>query len=92
MKKKVTRHDENLNRLARIEGQVRGLQRMIAEGEYCIDILTQIQATRSALKAVGNRILEKHIQHCLAHAVTSGTEKEVTEKIEEIMTLLRKSA
>jgi len=64
--------DAYLQRLRRIEGQVRGLQRMIDEDEYCIDILTQISAATKALQAVALGLLEEHIGHCVAQAVAEG--------------------
>jgi DNA-binding FrmR family transcriptional regulator len=87
-----TRHDENLNRLARIEGQVRGIHRMVGEGAYCIDIVTQIQAAQAALGAVSRRILGKHIKHCVADAVTSESVSETDKKIDELMAVLVKSS
>ena len=68
MKKHHTTHIENKARLARIEGQVRAVGRMIDGGEYCIDIITQIQAARSALQSVSKIILEKHLKHCVVAA------------------------
>lgn len=59
-------------RLRRIEGQVRGLQRMVDEDQYCIDILTQISATTKALQAVALELLEDHLGHCVAHAMEAG--------------------
>ncbi len=64
--------DEYLRRLRRVEGQVRGLQRMVQEDVYCIDILTQVSAATKALQAVALGLLEEHISHCVAEAVTSG--------------------
>ena len=92
MKDHTIRHDENLKRLARVEGQVRGLQRMITDGEYCIDIITQIHAVRAALKAVSDRIMEKHINHCLADAAQTQDEADLKQKIEEIMILVKRSS
>jgi len=86
-----TKHHENLNRLARIEGQVRGIGRMVEEDEYCIDIITQIQAVQSALSAVGRRILRKHIEHCLVEAVRRKSKTDADTKIEELMTVLKRS-
>lgn len=83
-----TQHKENLVRLARVDGQVRGIRRMIEEGEYCVDILTQIQATRSALQAIGRRILKKHLEHCVADAMKQGDAVDAAEKMDEIMKLL----
>ena len=59
-------------RLRRIEGQVRGLQRMVDEDQYCIDILTQISAATSALRAVAVELLEDHLGHCVTHAIEDG--------------------
>ena len=59
-------------RLRRVEGQVRGLQRMVDEDQYCIDVLTQISATTRALQAVALELLEDHLGHCVAHAIETG--------------------
>ena len=64
--------DAVLKRLRRIEGQVRGLQRMVEEEKYCIDILTQISAATSALRAVALELLEDHLGHCVTHAIEAG--------------------
>ena len=64
--------DVVLKRLRRIEGQVRGLQRMVDEDKYCIDVLTQISAVNSALRAVALELLEDHLGHCVAGAVAGG--------------------
>ncbi|MDX3661397.1 metal-sensitive transcriptional regulator [Streptomyces sp. ID05-26A] len=69
-------------RLRRIEGQVRGLQRMIENDEYCIDVLTQISAATRALQAVSLGLLEEHLKHCVSQAMTEGGTT-ATEKIEE---------
>ena len=71
-----------LKRLRRIEGQVRGLQRMVEEGRYCIDILEQISAATRALQSVALQLLEGHMGHCVAEAVKSGGD-EATEKLSE---------
>ena len=89
-KRHKTTHEENLTRLARIEGQVRGISRMVEEGAYCVDIITQIQATGSALKAVGRQILQKHIEHCVGDAVKSKSEADIAKKIDEIMVILKR--
>jgi DNA-binding FrmR family transcriptional regulator len=86
--KHKTTHEENLDRLARAEGQVRGIRRMIEEGAYCIDIINQIQAAQSALGAIAKRILEKHIDHCVSDAMRSGSKEEAGEKCEELMSVL----
>ena len=84
-------HGANLARLARVEGQVRAITRMVEEGEYCIDIITQIQAAQSALGAIGRRILRKHIEHCVVDAMRGKVKRESDTKINELMTVLRRS-
>ncbi len=64
--------DAVVKRLRRIEGQVRGVQRMVEDDAYCIDVLTQISATTKALQAVALELLEDHLGHCVAHAVAKG--------------------
>ncbi|MGM1064711.1 metal-sensitive transcriptional regulator [Saccharothrix sp. Mg75] len=66
------RRDDHLKRLRRIEGQVRGLQRMVEDDEYCIDVLTQISAATKALQAVSLGLLDEHLKHCVAEAVAEG--------------------
>lgn len=78
----------HLKRLSRIEGQVRGLGRMVEEDRYCIDIVTQIAAVRAALARVEENILQDHIAHCVAHAMKSGDANEQRKKIEELMEVL----
>lgn len=63
---------DHLTRLRRIEGQMRGLQRMIEEDKYCIDVLTQIASATKALQSVAVRLLDEHLHHCVAEAVASG--------------------
>ncbi|MDD7587155.1 MAG: metal-sensitive transcriptional regulator [Corynebacterium glucuronolyticum] len=75
--------DRYLARLKRIEGQVRGIQRMIDEDKYCIDILTQVSAVNSALKGVGLQLLDDHMRHCVKNAVIQGDE-EANEKFKEV--------
>ena len=72
-----------LARLKRIEGQVRGLHRMVDEDEYCIDVLTQISAVQSALKGVALALLDDHMQHCVLHAAQRGGD-EAVEKLDEV--------
>ena len=74
--------DEYLKRLRRIEGQVRGLQRMVEEDKYCIDILTQVSAATKALQSVALGLMEDHLSHCVAQAVTEGGDV-ATEKVRE---------
>lgn len=84
--------DDYLKRLRRIEGQVRGLQRMVEEDKYCIDILTQISAATRALQSVAVGLLEEHIGHCVADAVNTGgpeAEAKVKEASAAIARLVR---
>ncbi len=75
--------DQYLKRLRRIEGQVRGIQRMIDEDTYCIDVLTQLSAVTKALQSVGIGLLEEHIGHCVLHAAAEGDEAAAKEKVAE---------
>lgn len=86
----TTKHSENLTRLSRIEGQIKGVKRMIGDGEYCIDIITQIQAARAALQSVSKTILEKHLKHCVADALDENNAATIDEKLEEIMTVIKR--
>jgi DNA-binding FrmR family transcriptional regulator len=70
------------DRLRRIEGQVRGLQRMVEEDTYCIDILTQLNSANAALKAVGMGLLDAHVRHCVRESIEQG---QGDEKVEELM-------
>jgi CsoR family transcriptional regulator, copper-sensing transcriptional repressor len=74
--------DNYAKRLRRIEGQVRGIARMIEEDKYCIDVLTQISAANSALRSVALNLLDEHLGHCVTHAVAEGGE-EAEEKLAE---------
>ncbi|WP_281392410.1 metal-sensing transcriptional repressor [Salicibibacter cibi] len=78
--------DKVNNRLKRIEGQVRGIQKMVEDDRYCVDILVQISAIQSALDNVGFAITERHIKHCVSDAIKQGEGKET---IEELMTVLK---
>ena len=77
-----------LKRLSRIEGQVRGLGRMVEEERYCIDMVTQIAAVRAALARVEEEILHDHIAHCVEHAIASGDADEQRQKVAELMEVL----
>lgn len=77
-----------LNRLRRIEGQVRGLARMIEEDRYCIDVLMQVRAARAALARVEATMLQDHLNHCIEHAITSGNASEQRKKAAELIELL----
>ena len=74
-----------VKRLHRIEGQVRGIEKMVADDRYCIDILTQIAAVTTALDVVAEKILEGHVNHCVAGALASGDEAAAAEKTRELL-------
>ncbi len=80
-----------LKRLNRIEGQVRGIARMVEEDRYCIDIVTQIAAVRAALRKAEEEVLRDHVGHCVAHAIRSGDPDEQAKKIDELMDVLARS-
>jgi CsoR family transcriptional regulator, copper-sensing transcriptional repressor len=75
-------------RLNRIEGQVRGLSRMVEQDRYCIDIVTQVAAVRAALRRLEEEILRDHVGHCVEHAVASGNKADQRRKIEELMAVV----
>ena len=81
-------HRDSLPRLRRIEGQVRGISRMIDEDRYCVDILTQLRAAQAALARVEQQVLRTHLEHCVEQALASGDAKEQRQKIEELMSVL----
>lgn len=81
-----------LNRLRRIEGQVRGVARMVEEDRYCIDILTQTQALRAALTKVEAELLRGHVDHCVRGAFASGDADDQQHKLEELVEILQRSA
>jgi CsoR family transcriptional regulator, copper-sensing transcriptional repressor len=74
-----------VNRLKRIEGQVRGIQKMVEDDRYCPDILVQISAINAALKKVGYQVAERHMKHCVSHAVTSGEGDAAIDELMEVM-------
>jgi DNA-binding FrmR family transcriptional regulator len=83
--------DAASKRLSRIEGQVRGLGRMVQEDRYCIDIVTQIAAVRSALRRLEEEILRDHVGHCVEHAVAAGNKADQRRKIEELMAVVSRA-
>ncbi|MCI1261864.1 MAG: metal-sensitive transcriptional regulator [Tetrasphaera jenkinsii] len=88
----VADKDQLGKRLRRIEGQVRGIEKMVEEDRYCIDVLTQISAIQSGLKAVALSLLDQHLAHCVVHAAREGGEEEarkLTEVSEAIARLVR---
>jgi CsoR family transcriptional regulator, copper-sensing transcriptional repressor len=80
------------NRLRRIEGQVRGLQRMVDEDAYCVDILTQVAAVQTALEQVAVNVLDGHVRHCVADAVANDGNGTADEKLDELMAAVRRFA
>lgn len=89
--KKNPDHADNLVALRRIEGQIRGVQKMIEDRKYCIDILTQIYAVKGALSSVEDKILEKHFSNCVTEAVKGASKKGTKEKLDEILKLIRQT-
>lgn len=87
-------HDKEalVRRLHRIEGQVRGIERMIAEDRYCIDVLTQISAVTTALESLAFRILDEHVNHCVAGALASGDPDEAASKSRELLEAVHRFA
>jgi DNA-binding FrmR family transcriptional regulator len=83
---------ELLKRLARIEGQVRGIARMVDEERYCIDILTQLAAADTALEAVGLKVLDEHVRHCVSRALASGDAQEAETKANELLEAVQRFA
>jgi DNA-binding FrmR family transcriptional regulator len=81
-----------VKRLHRIEGQVRGIERMVDDDRYCIDVLTQIAAATTALESLAYRILDDHVNHCVAGALASGDEAEAAEKSKELLDAVHRFA
>jgi DNA-binding FrmR family transcriptional regulator len=80
------------NRLRRIEGQVRGLQRMVDEDAYCVDVLTQVAAVQTALEQVAVQVLDAHVRGCVADAVGGSDEAAAEERLDELMAAVRRFA
>ena len=85
---KDTSHQNQIPNLRRIEGQIKGIQTMVEGNQYCIDILNQIKAAKSALSSVENKILNKHIKECIENSLSS--DKQLNDKIEELMKALKR--
>src|SRR5690242_17535931 len=83
--------DRNLKRLRRIEGQVRGLQKMVEEDRYCADVLTQISSVHEALRSVGRELMRNHLRHCAASAIRAGSD-EAEQMYDELVELMYKHA
>ena len=84
--------DALVHRLHRIEGQVRGIERMVADDRYCIDILTQIAAVDTALESLAVKILDEHVRHCVADALRSGDEAQARVKTQELLEAVQRFA
>src|ERR1700712_1673878 len=82
----------NLRRLGRIEGQIRGIQRMIEDDRYCADILTQVSSAQEALRAVARALMRNHLSHCATHAFTTGTAQEREAMYDELLDIIYKNA
>lgn len=89
--KKHPCHSENLVALKRIEGQIRGIQKMIEDRRYCIDILTQLRSVVKAIDSVKRKIYRRHLENCVTEAIEAKSESEIREKIDEVINLLSKS-
>ena len=81
-----------VKRLHRIEGQVRGIERMVEDDRYCIDILTQVAAVNTALESLAFKVLDDHVSHCLSDALASGDPKEAAAKSKELMEAVQRFA
>lgn len=93
MEKKLSKNNDKqalIKRLNRIEGQVKGIQKMIEDERYCVDILIQISAIRSAINKVGNIILENHIKGCVTNSIKEGDKIESEKSISELMDIINK--
>ena len=84
--------ERNLKRLRRIEGQVRGLQRMVEEDRYCADVMTQIASVHEALRGVGRELMRNHLRHCAASAIRSGEEQTAEAMYDEIVEMMYRHA
>ena len=82
--------DSNVKRLRRIEGQVRGLQKMVEEDRYCADIMIQISAVQEALRTVGRALMRNHLKHCAAQAISQGTPAQSEAMYDELLNLIYK--
>ncbi|MBB6142937.1 DNA-binding FrmR family transcriptional regulator [Silvibacterium bohemicum] len=82
----------NLRRLSRIEGQVRGIQRMVDDERYCTDILTQISSVQEALRAVARSLMRNHLTHCATHAIRDGSEEDRQAMYDELLDTIYKNA
>lgn len=84
-------HKDHLTALKRVEGQIRGIARMVEQEKYCIDIITQIMAVKGAINRVEEKIIEKHFQSCVIDAMRGKSEKDKKQKLDEILALLHQA-
>lgn len=87
---KTTTHHEQTLDLKRIEGQIRGVQKMIADERYCVDILTQLHAVVGAIEHIENKILRKHLEGCVTHSFGTASQRDKASKIKEILELIER--
>jgi len=90
MSQQMATHEKELVRLRRIEGQIRGIQRMIEEKRYCVDILTQLTSIVGAIKSVEENILERHLKGCVRQSFSKGNREDRAQKIDEVVGVLKK--
>jgi len=90
MNKQKTTHEQELVRLRRIEGQIKGVQKMIEKRRYCVDILIQLNSIVGAIKSVEENILERHLKGCVHQSFTEGSKEDKARKIEEVVDVLKK--
>ncbi|MCK4758926.1 MAG: metal-sensitive transcriptional regulator [Candidatus Aminicenantes bacterium] len=90
MKNQITTHADELVPLRRIEGQIRGIQKMIEEKRYCIDILTQLSSVAGAIRRVEENILNRHLRGCVRESFTKGKKEDRSNKIDEVINVLQK--
>jgi DNA-binding FrmR family transcriptional regulator len=90
MKEQVTTHNEEIVPLKRIEGQIRGIQKMIEEKRYCIDILTQLSSIAGAIRRVEENILNRHLRGCVRESFNKGNKEDRANKIDEVIDVLQK--
>jgi DNA-binding FrmR family transcriptional regulator len=90
MSNQMTTHEAELVRLRRIEGQIRGVQKMIEEKRYCVDILTQLTSIVGAIKSTEENILERHLKGCVHQSFTKGSKDDKARKIDEVIEVLKK--
>lgn len=83
-------HSDEVKRLNRASGQIEGIKKMIDEGRYCPDILTQLRAVRSSLKSIEANVLENHLGHCVTDVIKNGDQDSIAKKIEEIKTIFKR--